>query len=443
MEILITIIYTAFFSYLIFKLKFFKIDGFPTKFMIIAFILKILGGLALIYVYTIYYKTRVNADIFKYFDDGKIIFSAFKNHNFSDYFKMITGIGGDSEHLKQYYENCGFWYKHFNYNLYNDNRTVIRFNAIAMLFSGGYLWVHTVFMSFLSFIGLTSIFKIFIKFLENKKYLLFLGIYFAPSVILWTSGVIKEGLLIFAFGQMLYHIIKILEKGIKNFSIFWLLLSIFILLISKFYVLVAAIPGIISVIWIYKTNFRRIYLKFTISYLIFLLIGFNTGKITDKYNATEIIATKQHDFYNFLDTIKNVGSRYEIPRLKPTAISIIKNSPEALINAFIQPSPKRINSIMMIPAAIENYLLILLLLLAVIFGNYKKIQNKTLFLFSVLFVFNLYIITGLTTPVIGALVRYKAPAIPFLIIVILFLIDFKNLHINFLKFNPKNSRLKN
>ena len=428
MEYFLTILYTVFFTYLIYKLKFFKIENFKTKWLILAFIAKVIGGLALIYIYTFYYSGgRSNSDIFKYYDDGKVLFSAIKQHP-ADYFRMITGIGSDAEHLKQYYTNCGFWYKNFNYNLYNDNRTVIRFNAIAMLFSnGGSLMVHTVFMSFLSFIGLTSIFKIFIRFLTDKKFLLFTGVFFLPSVLLWTSGVIKEGILIFAFGQMLYHLIKILEKGFKNLSVFWLLFSVFILLISKFYVLVAALPGIIAIIWIYKTNFRRIYLKFAITYIIFLLLGFNSEKIVPKYNSIEIITTKQHDFYNFVDTIKNVGSRYQIPRLEATALSLIKNSPVALYNAFVQPEPKRINSLMMIPAAFENYLLILLLLLSIIFSSYKKIQNKTLFLFSALFVFNLYIIIGLTTPVIGALVRYKVPALPFLFIVILFLIDFKKI----------------
>lgn len=427
MEILITILYTIFFSFLIYKLKFFKINGFSSKLMIFAFVIKVIAGITLVLIYTFYYKTRVSADVFKYFDDGKIIFSSLKT-SVSDYLRMVTGIGGDAQHLKHYYTTCNFWYKDFNYNLYNDNRTIIRFNAIAMLFSGGYLWVHTVFMSFLSFIGLTYILKVFVKFLSDKKYFLFFGIYFLPSILLWTSGVIKEGFLVFAFGLLFYNLVILLENNrFKPLKILWILLSIFLLLISKFYVLVAALPGIIAIIWIYKSNFKRIYLKFGIVYILFLLIGFNSDKINKNYNSVETIAAKQYDFYNFVGEIKHVGSKYEIPRLEPNVISIIKNSPLALFNAFVQPSPKNINSLIMIPAAFENYLIIFLLILSIIFSSYKKIKNKTLFLFSILFTFNLFIISGLTTPVIGALVRYKVPALPFLIIVILFLIDFEKL----------------
>jgi hypothetical protein len=39
----------------------------------------------------------------------------------------------------------------------------------------------------------------------------------------------------------------------------------------------------------------------------------------------------------------------------------------------------------------------------------------------------LFVLIGFTTPVIGSIVRYKTPAMPFLLMVILLLIDTKKL----------------
>ncbi len=134
MEVILTIFYSAIFIFFIYKMKFFSIDNVTKKTLSIIFILKVISGVSLVLIYAYHYKTRVSADVFKYFDDGEIIFSAIYN-NPIDYLRMITGIDADAGHLKSYYEAASFWIKDHNYELYNDNQTVIRFNAIVRLFS--------------------------------------------------------------------------------------------------------------------------------------------------------------------------------------------------------------------------------------------------------------------------------------------------------------------
>ena len=130
-------------------MKFFSIDGLSRKVISAIFILKIITGVALYLIYTYYYTDRRSADIFKYFDDGKIIFNTlFVNP--IHYLQIICGIDTDAEYLKQYLNKTDFWYKPRDTQVYNDNRTIIRFNAIAMLISFGYYSVHSVFMNFVS-----------------------------------------------------------------------------------------------------------------------------------------------------------------------------------------------------------------------------------------------------------------------------------------------------
>jgi hypothetical protein len=265
---------------------------------------------------------------------------------------MITGIGADAPHLDQYYNVANFWHKEFDYNLYNDNRTIIRFNAILMLFSFGYFNVHNIFMAFISFTGLTAIFKVFYPYFINKRNALIFSIFLIPSVLLWTSGVLKEGILMFALGLSVYYVNKLFLKKFTWKILIFLILTITLLFFSKFYVLLAALPGIASLIAI--KHLKKIPAFPIVAGIHILIISafFFFHLLFPKYNLVEITATKQHDFINMINQSPNVGSRIDLPVLEPSFISFAKNTPVALINSFFRPHIFEIKSAMIIPSAL-------------------------------------------------------------------------------------------
>jgi len=99
-------------------------------------------------------------------------------------------------------------------------------------------------------------------------------------------------------------------------------------------------------------------------------------------------------------------------------------SPQAVFNTLLRPLPNEIGSMLMIPAIIENVLLVIFTLMAIFFHN-KKLQHIRIIYFSLFFCLVLSVITGITTPVLGALVRYRIPVLPFLCIALFLIIDFK------------------
>jgi len=432
MSYLLLIFYLIILIYLIFKLNFFKTTLFPQYVVVIIFLLKFIGGIGVYLVYSHFYSSRISSDIFKYFDDGNIIYSSI-HYNFVDYLRMITGIDGEAPHLYKYYDTCCFWIKPFNYGLFNDNRTVIRFNAIVRLFSMGNFHIHTLFMSFISFTGLWGIFKVFEKNMSNlkevffKKMLLIFVIFFFPSVYFWTSGVLKEGILMLAFGMLIYHFYCFIENKNKFNHILWIALSIVLLLISKFYVLISALPGLLFVILISYTGKQRFFLKLSVSLLIFILLAWFSGSILG-IDFPSILAKKQNDFIAYINSLSHVGSKINIPMLKPEFKSIIINSPAAFFRTLFRPTIFEVNNAMMLLAAFENILIIILLIGSTIFFTSKNLKNQWLW-FSFLFVLVLFTLSGLTTPVLGALVRYKAPALPFLGITLIYLTNFEKIQL--------------
>ena len=97
MEIFLTLLYTLVFAFIIYKFSFFNVNGISRKQLIYLFVIKIGAGISLFLVYSYYSNYSDEADIFKYFADGNIMFNALRE-NPIDYFKMLTGIGNQSEY---------------------------------------------------------------------------------------------------------------------------------------------------------------------------------------------------------------------------------------------------------------------------------------------------------------------------------------------------------
>ncbi len=116
------------------------------------------------------------------------------------------------------------------------------------------------------------------------------------------------------------------------------------------------------------------------------------------------------------------GSFINIPLLEPNPLSFIKAIPQGLFNVFFRPSIFEVHTAMSIPAAIENLLLIIALIISLVFSSFSGI-NKNLFFFLFFSLLSLYIVIGITTPVLGNIVRYKAPFLPFFAVLILMIVD--------------------
>ena len=412
MEIFLSSIYALILAYIILKSKFFKIADMNPMLFVAIFFVKLIAAMALTWIYTCYYTDRSTADIYKYFDDGKMIFSAFKHHPY-DYFRMITGINSDAPELKHYYLDCNHWFKKFDYMMYNDNRTIIRFNAFVMLFSFGNFFVHNVLMSFLSLVGLTAVFKVFVTRYPEKRIELLLVIFLLPSTLLWTSAALKEGLVVFALGLFFYALWQILYDKFKIKYMVICITMFYILILAKYYVIACAAPGFLFlVLKKYFPNKRSWILLLSIALfcLAIIIAGHLAGGVFDVINT---LTYKQNDFVNYSLSLSDVGSLMDTYKLKPTMFDFIVNSPKALFNSLFKPLPWDVHNPMAILPAMENVLLLILIIVCVVYRKNNP-QANTLVLFSLCFVICLNVLNGLIVPVYGALVRYKVPALPFL-----------------------------
>lgn len=481
----ITLFYSCFFIWLILKIKFFKIAGISSYLIPSVFVLKILSGITLAYIYQRYYG---GGDASAFFRDGNVLSQVFLSHP-RHYFQILFGINNSAGYLQPYYNSMSVWNGTYaDASDYSASQLIIKLNSVFRLFSFGYFHVHTVFMCFISLVGLTAIYKTFLPFLLNKIKELFIAVFLLPSVLFWGSGVLKEGLLLFAIGMLVYYFHSITYGKISFKAVFWIVFSMLILLYSRYYILIALIPGLIANCWIAKSVRKNSGLKYSIVLFVYFLLGLNLHYVFPQYDAMKIIARKQNDFNKnsyggiyllkqpififindenkndiipisgdslfkikpgtsycywntedlekpfFVENSKDTTAyklwrRFEptkslvhVENLKPDVLHLIKNIPSAISRAFFRPHFFEAKSFLTFLAAAENFVIAICFLLSVFFFD-RNIQKKELLYFCLTFVLITLTLTGLITPVLGALVRYKTPALPFLLIVFVMLFD--------------------
>jgi hypothetical protein len=415
LEILLTIAYTAFFIFLIGKLNFFSLDGISKRNIQFVFLLKIISGVALSLIYTYYYTDRLYADCFKFFDDSQVLYNLF----FTDrkmFWQFMLGFPHNNETYIYYSNLMHDWWN--RYNLYNENRTIIRLNTVLRFFSLGYYQVHNVFFCFFSLIGLTAIVKLFLADLQEFRKPVFIFVFLFPSVLFWGSGVLKDGLIFFCSGLALYFIGRAGSNENKKtlnlfLSIFFLLLLLFI----KVHVFFIFLPCFIAYVWSMQ-NKKHIALKYIFTFLLFLAFLLSFHLFNENINFLQYLVSKQKEFIELAAEVK-AGSIIHVNPLQPDIGSLIKNSPLAFFNTLFRPHFLDSRSPFILLSALENTFIIIFGILVLFSFRKEKIKFSPMFYFSVFYVIALFTLVGLITPVMGAMVRYKVQGIPFLFFIFL------------------------
>lgn len=413
MQILLVVGYYVLFCLLIRYLPFFRnLPGLSTARMLTFFTLKVLTGTLLVVVYTYYYDTAT-ADIYKYYYDGLIMFQALGSHPL-EYLKMLSGIGPVSDTMEQYYSQMLYWYRPFESVIYNDSRLVIRFNALVALFSFDSIYVHNVFINFLSFAGLVALYRFVRRYVpERKAGWLPWGIFLFPSLVFWGSGLLKEGLLLWSFGFWVYLADQLFHKPLKQplFYPFFLFFS-FILFLLKPYTLVFWLPCFIAFYWSLRDkNVWMIQMRYAVVLLGFVLSALLLGYTFPQWDAVSIIVNKQNDFVTFSRAME-AGSLMHQQYLTESVGDFLLFFVKGLGYSFFRPHLLETYSLFTLIAALENLMILALVLYMLV--RMDRQRQVPMFWLGVWFSVLLMGFVGMISPAHGGLVRYKIPALPFI-----------------------------
>ncbi len=423
MVIILPIFYTFLCVFLIVRLPFFRSMELPGWSLLGVFALKICAALALHAIYTYYYPVRADADVFKYFDDAQFLFaSLFENP--SHFFQIFFGNNHENiVHLQVYFDPTGHWFRPTELGLPNDCRTIIRINMVMMFFSWGNIFVHHVLAAFISLVAFCLLYKVFVAYFPQQKFIIFLGIFLVPSSLFWASAMLKECIVMIGLGLFLYGLHKLLQYWQWR-SILMFVCGIVVLLSIKVYILVALVPA--SIAFAFAAKFPHKIWKIYVGIFTGTIICIAINQLLQGIPLLEAFVNKRTTF--IADALESqAGSYIAIGTVDTNLWAFAKETPAALWRAFAQPYLWNIRSIMDVLPAGESFATAILLLLACICPQKITPTQRNLLFFSFAFSLVLLWIVGITTPTIGGIVRYRMPVLPFVITSIALCVDWKRL----------------
>lgn len=377
-------------------------------------LLKLIAAAFLGWLYTEHYSDRSSADIYKYFDDAAAIEKACAEGQVSkwDFFNpWLKQSSGHDEALSQ----TQHWDLKQVY-LINDNRTMSRIHLLLLPASNGHFWVHQLFFTMLAFWGCIMTYLFFKSYLPKKKRLLFILLLLFPSILLWTSGALKESYLFFAMGGFLLTAQKCISHG-KVQLLPLLLLFTFLMLTIKIYVAFVLLPLIIGAFLLKKLGIQNFGFNALLDMISVVVIGLI-------FSGEQILHKFQNKLADFTELAINneAGSYFEIPYYQ-NLVDLLLYTPFALYNVLFRPIFPSSFTMFSAIAAFEHLALAVMLLFAFIYRQKVQAESKQLACLCLAILLPMVILIGSTVPVLGAVVRYKVVFLPFYLALLLTFVD--------------------
>ena len=415
---LLTAAYLLIINVFIYHFKWFQFRAFRPWITLLVFNLKFAVGILIWAVYTFYYTDVANNDVHKFYRDALTLHDI-RAEAPSVFNRLMWGseITGADKHKVSALNN---WNRHFDEAPVNENRTIIRMNAWLMFLSFKTYFVHVLFMCLFSLLGLVLITNSVLRHSPPRTAVLALFVLLLPSLLFWTSGVMKEPLLLLGTGCFVYGISHLSFTSLQLNPILALLFGASIMFITKFFVLVCLLPATMAfLLFRNRETVVFIWMKYAIVHVVLLLMAFQVYRILPGFNLQQMLINKQAHSVKEAE-YHRAGSRVEILHLKDDILSVVCASPSAVFNVIARPLVWESGNPMMLASAVENIFVILFLILCAVYTDWKSPQNLNLFLFLLFSSLAYFTLIGLATPVLGNLVRYKAPLLPFLLFAFMF-----------------------
>lgn len=383
------------------------------KYFIYGVSFKIVGSVTFAIISIYYYQ---GGDTFRYFGIAEnlrallfVDFKAWSN-------LMVTSFNAIPE---MEYNSLGFTSRVYERGTtWFFARVLVVFNCFSF---GSYL-VASILMSVISFIGIWLGYISFVRIYPLLKRALFIPFFLIPTALFWSSGILRDTLVIGVFGVLIYSFYNaFITRNKVLYYLFVGLGSLFIMLLLKpilFYVLVPSF-----VVWGLLYYFEReksiksraIHLTI-ISVIVFGLVfsvNYFLLKENQVYKIENLFSTLE-GYQTFYPANPIAKSTYSIGHVDASLVGVLKKTPEAMNVTFFRPYIWEVESFALAIAAIESLVIFLAFLLVVLFLGKKRfvkvLKNKEL-VFLLLFSLGYGTITGLSATDYGALTRFKIPAV--------------------------------
>ncbi|MGJ3234975.1 hypothetical protein [Marivirga sp.] len=389
-----------------------KLSGVDDKIIFLTFtLLKISCGILIGYLYWSYYGGT--GDTIYFYEQAQALFQYFQ----TDRISFSEWIGFSPVSLS-----------YAEFSAQNELRTFFFVRLVSFLyaFTQGNYFTMSIYLSSFSALATWAFAYQLVKFCNAYKFIIYIALLFIPSITFWSSGLLKESLMTMAIYALGYFILKWQTDYKKWGYLFPVMLSLFILWELKYYVPITLLPILILTLLFSRQGFLPTlqFSKKLILYLVFLIVGglalafihpvFSSGRFFELIRIShDVIAINSTEaIIQFQNTESNI-------------LFFIQNLPLAWFTGIFRPFFWESFNAFSLLWTIEKGIFTVLIIYAVSLSIKLKFtpNEKWWGIAIIVYASVLSSIITLATPNFGTLVRYEVAYMPFLWLMVLWVLN--------------------
>jgi len=308
------------------------------------------------------------------------------------------------------------------FSYFNEPRSdfFTRMLSVFYLASFSNYWIATAFLSITSFALIWAFIVRFSDAMEIDSRVALVAFLIFPSVIFWTSGIVKETVSFALQSIILWSVVPLAKsQKIRFWDLMIGIISMWLLFQIKYYH--AAILSLILAPAILYFRLGAINSNLTKSIILassVLLILIALGESYYNLNFTRVgdIIVKNH---NLLLQKSSPEKAIILEGFDNSVIGYLLSFPEAIFSGLFRPLPWEAWNLSSLTVSVEN--LIILILFLYIFRYWKFIfsPRSIQYIPVIVFVLSMATLIAFSTPNFGTLARYKVVYMPFFLTIIL------------------------
>ena len=370
---------------------------------VLAFVLKIAAGVCVGLIYKYYY---IVGDTFYYFNDGKLLADVARS-DFSRYLNFlfdstgITGLEGQTPRALYF------------------SKLVSIFNILTF----DNYWIISIYFSSVSFAASWFLFRQISHHIPDIRIPAAVAFLFFPSVVFWSSGVVKECVSTAAIFYLSAILVKVWFNS-RVRIIEWLLVAVAgVLLWSLKYYIIATFMIVAGAALLFKFVAARYIRDARIEIAAYVAMLVIPGSLVILLHPNlypqqlfEIIVENNRTFLR----LSAPGDVIVFDDLQANFWSMIINSPQAVFSGLYRPLLWEAHNLFQLFAALENFILFALTLFSLRYmASLAKSEHRVLVCACVVYILALCIFLTLSSPNFGTLSRYRVAYLPFFILLTL------------------------
>jgi hypothetical protein len=371
-----------------------------------ALAVKLVAGICLGLLYTYYFPV---ADTFVYFNDASRV-AELARKDLPSYLELLF-LDRNVETLSLTFQEPRALF-------------LTKLTSIFNILTEDNYWISGLYFSFTSFLAAWCLVKTIARYIPSVTLAAVIAFLFFPSVVFWTSGMLKESLAMAALFFLVAVFLKIwFDRALGGWEYALGILSLVVFWNLKYYYVAVFVPVAFTSLFYRFLVENRVRAHLVVRALIWcgiivlplLVISF----LHPNFNADRIlgvIVTNNAAYNQFSDP----GDYVRFNDVRATPLSILINAPWAIFSGLFRPMFWEAQTIVQFVAGLENTFLLVLFIGALF--RVKRIlasPHRLLIASLLVFVVLLCVFITISAPNFGTLSRYRVGYLAFFVFLIL------------------------